>query len=153
MKPFIYALALDQGLIHPLTVLKDAPTAFGPFSPENFDGRFVGPITATEALGRSRNVPAVALSARLAQPGFYQLLQSAGLAHGGERHYGLALALGGGEMTMEEPGVRDARQPRHARPSPSTKDPLTDGLRLLSEEASFLTLEMLRSPRPGELST
>ena len=50
LKPFIYALAIDQGLIHPLTVLKDAPTSFGPFSPENFDGRFVGPITATDAL-------------------------------------------------------------------------------------------------------
>ena len=50
LKPFIYALAIDQGLIHPLTVLKDAPTSFGPYSPENFDGRFVGPITATEAL-------------------------------------------------------------------------------------------------------
>ena len=41
LKPFIYALAIDQGLIHPLTVLKDAPTSFGPYSPENFDGRFV----------------------------------------------------------------------------------------------------------------
>ena len=33
LKPFIYALAIDQGLIHPLTVLRDVPTAFGPFSP------------------------------------------------------------------------------------------------------------------------
>src|SRR5262249_42287420 len=72
LKPFIYALAIDQGLIHPLTVLKDAPTSFGMFSPENFDGRFVGPITATDALIRSRNVPAVALSAQLAQPGLYE---------------------------------------------------------------------------------
>ena len=75
LKPFIYALAIDQGLIHPLTVLKDAPTSFGPYSPENFDGRFVGPITATEALARSRNVPAVALSAQLTQPSLYEFLQ------------------------------------------------------------------------------
>src|SRR5258705_11734265 len=59
LKPLLYALAIDQGVIHPLTVLKDAPASFGGFSPENFDGRFVGPITATEARGRSRNVPAV----------------------------------------------------------------------------------------------
>ena len=103
LKPFIYALAIDQGLIHPLTVLKDAPVSFGPFSPENFDGRFVGPISATDALVRSRNVPAVALSARLAQPGLYQFLRSAGVSRmASERHYGLALALGGGEVTMEE---------------------------------------------------
>ena len=44
LKPFIYALALDQGLLHSKTVLKDAPTSFGPFSPENFDGRFAGQL-------------------------------------------------------------------------------------------------------------
>ncbi|HWW79721.1 MAG TPA: penicillin-binding protein 1C, partial [Steroidobacteraceae bacterium] len=103
LKPFIYALAIDQGLIHPLTMLKDAPTSFGAYSPENFDGRFIGPISATEALIRSRNVPAVALSARLAQPNFYQFLRDAGIAHmASEHHYGLSLALGGGEVTMEE---------------------------------------------------
>src|SRR5207247_10818091 len=57
--PFVYALALDQGVLHPQTVLRDAPTSFGPFMPENFDGRFVGPMSAEEALIRSRNVPAV----------------------------------------------------------------------------------------------
>ena len=49
LKPFIYALAIDQGVIHPLSVLKDAPASFGTFSPENFDGRFVGPITASDS--------------------------------------------------------------------------------------------------------
>jgi hypothetical protein len=40
LKPFIYALAMDQGLIHPLTMLTDAPRRFGAYSPENFDGDF-----------------------------------------------------------------------------------------------------------------
>lgn len=65
LKPFIYGLALDQGLLHPLTILKDSPTVFGPFSPENFDGRFVGPITAQDALVRSRNIPAITVAAKL----------------------------------------------------------------------------------------
>jgi hypothetical protein len=56
LKPFVYALALDQGLIHPLTMLKDAPRSFGAFDPENFDREFVGPIKATDALARSRNI-------------------------------------------------------------------------------------------------
>ena len=51
LKPFIYGLALDQGLLHPATMLKDTPTAFGPFSPENFDGRFVGPISRAGGAG------------------------------------------------------------------------------------------------------
>ena len=46
LKPFVYALALDQGVLHPQTMLRDAPTSFGPFTPENFDGRFFGPISA-----------------------------------------------------------------------------------------------------------
>ncbi len=56
-----------------------------------------------DALIRSRNVPAVALSARLGQPNLYQFLRDAGIAHlASEHHYGLSLALGGGEVTMEE---------------------------------------------------
>ena len=62
LKPFVYALALEQGRIHPLTLLKDAPRRFGDYNPENFDREFVGPIRACDALARSRNVPAVALA-------------------------------------------------------------------------------------------
>lgn len=103
LKPFIYALAFDQGVLHPMTVLKDAPTAFGPFSPENFDGRFIGPITAQDALTRSRNVPAVLVASKLTRPSLYDLMKSSGVANlASEKHYGLALTLGGGEVTMEE---------------------------------------------------
>jgi penicillin-binding protein 1C len=155
LKPFIYALAIDQGLIHPLTVLKDAPTSFGPYSPENFDGRFVGPITATEALTRSRNVPAVALSAQLTQPSLYEFLKVAGISQlASERHYGLALTLGGGEVTPEEAATLYAMLANRGQLAPLRY--LADvtpapGPRLLSEEASFMTLDMLKSaPRPDD---
>jgi penicillin-binding protein 1C len=153
LKPFIYALAMDQGLIHPQSVMKDAPTAFGPFSPENFDGQFVGPITAHDALIRSRNIPAVALSAKLSQPGFYQFLKTAGVAHmSSEQHYGLALALGGGEVTMEELATLYAMLANRGVLKPLryvAGDETQEGLRLLSEEASFMVLDILRdNPRP-----
>lgn len=155
LKPFIYALAIDQGLIHPLTVLKDAPTSFGPYSPENFDGRFVGPITATEALTRSRNVPAVALSAQLTQPSLYDFLKVAGISQlASERHYGLALTLGGGEVTPEEAATLYAMLANRGRLAPLrylASENHEPGPRLLSEEASFMTLDMLRSaPRPDD---
>ncbi|HMN44183.1 MAG TPA: penicillin-binding protein 1C [Povalibacter sp.] len=155
LKPFIYALAIDQGLIHPLTVLKDAPAAFGPFSPENFDGRFVGPITATDALTRSRNIPAVALSSQLAQPSLYQFLRSAGISRmASEQHYGLALALGGGEVTMEEAAMLYAMLANRGQLASLRyfqDEPQRQGPRLLSEEASFMTLDMLhRAPRPDD---
>src|SRR5690606_30586790 len=119
LKPFIYALAIDQGVIHPQTVLKDTPTAFGPFNPENFDGRFVGPITARGALLRSRTVPALALASHLSTPSFYQFLRSAGITRmASERHYGLALTLGGGEVTMEEAATLYAMLANRGRLAP-----------------------------------
>ncbi len=103
LKPFVYALAVDQGILHPRAILRDAPTSFGPFTPENFDGNFVGPIPAEDSLIRSRNIPAVWVATQLRQPNLYQFLQSAGIGNmKPESYYGLALTLGGGEVTMEE---------------------------------------------------
>lgn len=155
LKPFIYALAIDQGVIHPLTVLKDTPTAFGPFNPENFDGRFVGPITARDALIRSRNVPAMTLSSQLSTPTLYQFLRSAGISKmASEKHYGLALTLGGGEVTMEEAATLYAMMANRGKLAPLryfADEPPAEGMRVLSEEASFMTLDMLRSaPRPED---
>ena len=155
LKPFVYALAIDRGLIHPLTVLKDTPTAFGTFSPENFDGRFIGPVSATEALVRSRNVPAVALASQLSQPSFYEFLRSAGVSQlASEPHYGLALALGGGEITMEEAATLYATLANHGLLRPlrhRLAEPAPVGTRLLSEEASFMTIDMLeQNPRPED---
>jgi penicillin-binding protein 1C len=156
LKPFIYALAMDQGLIHPLSVLKDSPAAFGPFSPENFDGTFIGPVTARDALIRSRNVPAVGLAAKLSQPSLYDFLKRAGVSRmAGEKHYGLALALGGGDVSMEELvtlyGVlanRGVLQPLQYRTRAQPGN-ASEGVRLISEEASFMTLDILRAnPRP-----
>jgi penicillin-binding protein 1C len=158
LKPFVYALGIDQGLLHPLSVLKDAPTSFGPFSPENFDGQFAGPISATEALVKSRNIPAVIVSSRLSKPTLYDFMRQAGIAHmKSESHYGLALALGGGEVTMEELvtlyamlGNRGELKPLRYTASTS-KTAARTGVQLLSEEASFMTLQMLKeNPRPGE---
>lgn len=103
LKPFIYALALDQGLLHPRTILKDSPVSFAGFSPENYDGQFVGPVSAQDALIRSRNIPAVSLAAKLNRPNLHQFLQLNKISRlKSEAHYGLALALGGGEVTPEE---------------------------------------------------
>jgi penicillin-binding protein 1C len=156
LKPFIYALAMDQGLIHTQSVLKDAPTFFGAYAPENFDGAFAGPISAHDALIASRNVPAVSLSSRLAQPSLYQFLKDAGIARmASEQHYGLALALGGGEVTMEELvslyamlGNKGLLTPIHY----VTAQPIDTPVRLLSEDAAFMVLSILRdNPRPDGL--
>jgi penicillin-binding protein 1C len=111
LKPFVYALAMDAGLIHPQTMLKDLPTRYAAFTPENFDKGFVGPISATDALVRSRNVPAVTLQAELNKANLkspdlitlYELLEEVEVNQlKSEDYYGLALTLGGGEITMQK---------------------------------------------------
>ena len=158
LKPFVYALALDQGVLHPQTMLRDLPTSFGPFAPENFDGRFFGPISAEAALIRSRNIPAVWVATQLKQPSLYQFLQSAGIrGMKSESFYGLALALGGGEVTMEELAGLYAMLANQGVLRPLRVEPSSrreDGVRLLSPEASFITLDMLRrNPRPDDDGT
>lgn len=156
LKPFIYALGMEQGVLHPMTILKDVPSAFGAYAPENFDRRFLGPVTATDALNFSRNIPAVYVASQLRQPTFYQFLRLSGVADmASENHYGLSLVLGGGEVTMQELAKlyalmanRGVLQPlRMQKTDPQQKTPV----RLLSEEASFMTLDMLRQHRrPGD---
>jgi penicillin-binding protein 1C len=158
LKPLVYALALDQGRIHPLTLLKDAPRSFGDYNPENFDREFLGPIRASDALARSRNVPAVTLASELAHPTLYEFLRDAAvrLPHP-ESYYGLSLPLGGAEVTMEDlvrlyatlaNGGRLQPLRRFLHEAPGTSQ------RMLSPEAAFLTLEMLgQIPRPGMTNT
>ncbi len=154
LKPFIYALALDQGVLHPATVLRDVPTAFGPYTPENFDGRFLGPVTAEDALVRSRNIPAVWVASQLTQPSFYEFLKRAGVSRmASERHYGLALVLGGGEASMEELARLYAMLGNDGRLRSlrwRSDDPRELGAALISPEAAFITRDMLQHhPRPG----
>jgi penicillin-binding protein 1C len=155
LKPFIYALAIDQGLVHPMTVLKDTPQAFGAQSPENFDGEFAGPVSVQDALVRSRNVPAVAVGLQLRRPGFRDFLATAGVARLEDAdHYGLALYLGGAEVTMRELAALYAALANGGIWEPVRDEagaPRAAPRRLLSEAASYVTLDMLATnPRPAQ---
>ena len=147
LKPLIYALALDQGLIHPHSLLIDMPQSFAGYDPENFDGHFRGPISAAEALRTSRNVPALTLAAALKHPGLYDFLRRAGVEFlSGEEHYGLSLVLGGAEVTMRELGGLYAMLANKGvwRPLRLLKNVREDTASpLISPEAAFITLNML----------
>ena len=97
LKPFIYGLAFEDGLLHPETLIDDKPVRYGNYTPENFDLTFQGTVTVRRALQMSLNVPAIAvlgkvgvsrLSARLTQTGAALVLPK------GEAP-GLAMGLGG----------------------------------------------------------
>ena len=59
LKPFIYGLAFEAGLLHPETLIEDRKVRFGGYSPDNFDNQLHGTVTVREALGQSLNIPAV----------------------------------------------------------------------------------------------
>jgi len=161
LKPFVYGLALDRGLIHELSMLKDAPTSFGSFDPENFDRDFAGPISARDALIRSRNVPAVSLYSQLGSPdgnAFYRFLADAGITRmRGEKYYGYALPLGGSEITMEEliglygvlANAGGHRPVRYFPAAPKVRpEPAKN---LMSPEAAYIVYDMLSAnPRPDQ---
>lgn len=156
LKPLIYAMGIEKGVIHPKTMLKDTPLSFGAFNPENFEKDFSGPIKAQDALVRSRNVPAIWLASQVGSDSLYGFLKEAGVSHLNEpSFYGLAgLVLGGIELTMEELVTMYAMLSRQGEFHPIRKqlgDPLGKSIRFLSEEAAFLTLEMLKENPPPDM--
>jgi len=153
LKPFVYAMALDRGLINPSTLLYDMPGRFGAYSPENSDGQFDGPIPARLALVRSRNLPAVTLASRLGQDALYQFLESAQVKGMSQtNNYGLSAVLGTVEISMQDLVRLYAGLVNHGRIKPlrlKVSDPSDPGLRLISPEAAFITLDMMSTSEAG----
>lgn len=104
LKPFIYAMAFDNGLAHPETVLEDRPARWGGWAPENFDESFHGTVTARHALQQSLNMPAVALLDLVGPQALLSRIKSAGvepvMAPGTQT--GLAVGLGGVGIRLED---------------------------------------------------
>jgi penicillin-binding protein 1C len=97
LKPFIYGLGFEDGLIHPATLIEDRPIRYGSYAPENFDLTFQGTVTVRRALQLSLNVPAVAVLDKVGASRFAARLEQAGGAivlPPGEAP-GLAMGLGG----------------------------------------------------------
>jgi penicillin-binding protein 1C len=155
LKPFLYALAMDQGLIHPMTVLKDSPIHFSGYNPDNFDNDFEGPVTARDALIRSRNVPAVYLMQKVQRPNLHDFLVSAGVKGlKGRDWYGVSLILGTAEVTSKELALLYgglANGGRFSGLREASDDPLSPPIEALSPEAAWLALDILKDkPRPEE---
>jgi len=103
LKPLIYGLAFDQGLVHPETLIRDAPVSFGRYAPQNFDGRFRGDIRVREALQMSLNIPVVRLTQELGPARLMAALRRSGAdmrLPGGKP--GLAVALGGVGISLHD---------------------------------------------------
>ena len=117
LKPFLYALALERGLIAPQDILADQPE--GAAGIANADHDFLGPLLPRQALANSRNVPATNLLRRIGLPEGFAFLRRLGLHEldGPAERFGLAMAIGAlptsldrlmrGYATLAEDGMDD----------------------------------------------
>lgn len=169
LKPFIYAMAFDDGSAAPNTTIADLPKRFAAYQPENFDRMFRGDVRIAEALQHSLNVPAVLALDRVGPQRFAATLALAGapprIARGARKEPGLALALGGAGMTARELAVLYAAlgDGGRAKPLVWTQAGLAaskarNGFRLMSTDSADKIIKILRdtpSPKgrmPGRLT-
>lgn len=147
LKPFIYAQALDEGIIHPLSILKDIPKNYSFYTPENFDKSFMGLISATNALIYSRNIPVLDLLSQIKKDSFYNFLQETSVKKlKTPEYYGLGLALGAFELSAIDIATQYASLANLGQFCPARfdkKEKACEPKRVFSKEGAFLTLHML----------
>ena len=103
LKPLVYAMAFDDGLAHPETLIEDRPVNFGGYAPRNFDRAFRGTLRVRDALEQSLNIPVVVLAEAIGPARLMAGLRRAGVEARlpGTAAPGLAVALGGVGVTLE----------------------------------------------------
>ena len=148
LKPFIYALAIDQGMCTPASIVADTPMHFKGYDPKNFNLRYLGPVSVRDALVHSLNIPALRLAERVGAGNAVALLKTLGLTTLDKpaTHYGLSIAVGTCEVRLLDlvnayaclarGGVH-----RSVRLIETGPPPVAD--RLLSEEAAYLVADIL----------
>ncbi|PZR96235.1 MAG: penicillin-binding protein 1C [Stutzerimonas stutzeri] len=155
LKPFIYALAFDNGLAHPETMLEDRPTRYGLYVPENFDLGFQGMVSARKALQLSLNLPAVELLSAVGPQRFLSRLKDTGAAIAMPRDGGapgLAIGLGGLGITLSDLtrlyfGLARGGEvvPLHVKPASGLAEP---PLRLVEPVAAWYVADTLLGAPP-----
>lgn len=104
LKPFLYALMLDEGLITPTALVPDIPTQLHNYRPENYKQTYDGAVPAKTAISRSLNVPLIRMLQLYGLEKFHFNLQNLGITtiKKNATHYGLPLILGGAEANLWE---------------------------------------------------
>jgi penicillin-binding protein 1C len=159
LKPLIYALAFDDLLIHPETLIEDVPTRFGDYAPTNFGHTYAGQLTVREALQQSLNIPAVAVLEQVGPARVAARLREVGLPlhwNAANPQPGLPLVLGGVGATLEKLVTLYASFASGGVVAPlrlGPDDPGSPGQPLLSATACWYLGEILRgSPVPQHIA-
>ena len=159
LKPFIYGLAIDDGIVAADTQLEDTPRRFADYQPEDFDRVFHGQVTMRDALIHSLNVPAVETLQRLGPQVFEARLTAVGARlvrpNAGYKDAGLALALGGEGISLRDvamlyAGLADDGlvKPLAWTEADAAERPGDPGRRLMRATSARTILDILRDGPP-----
>lgn len=155
LKPFIYAMALQKGIISPAHYMEDVPTDFSGYTPENYDRTFSGVVSARTALEKSLNLPAVALEQALGERDLYYLMQQAGVTSLRSReNYGLSIAIGGCEINLLDLSALYsslACNGSYIRPKMLLDEPEAAGIQLFDPGAAYIITDILTGLRRPDL--
>lgn len=159
LKPFIYALALDDGKISPSTLLEDIPVNYSGYTPINYNEEFNGIVTVEQALTHSMNVPAVNLTYNTGHSKFVNFLRNGGITSlvNDADYYGLSLILGGAgiklfDLTTVYAGLANGGEFRMCRIIENQEVLPAD--RLITKESVYILSELLAQlKRPDFPST
>lgn len=103
IKPLYYTEAIQRNIISPATILKDEPTDFGGYTPQNADRKFRGNVTVRSAISQSLNIPSVEVMQKVGVANSVDALKRLGLSTiSDSTDYGLSLALGSSEAKLTE---------------------------------------------------
>ncbi|MBX9782471.1 MAG: penicillin-binding protein 1C [Chitinophagaceae bacterium] len=104
LKPLVYALCFDEGLLTPKKMMNDVPVNYAGYAPENYDKNFNGPVTVEYALEHSLNIPAVKALNMLGKEKMIAQLSSMGFTQiqNKQKGLGLSMILGGCGTTLEQ---------------------------------------------------
>lgn len=153
LKPFIYGMALDKGVIHYRTMLKDTPQTFNEYTPDNYGSIFKGPVQAWFALADSRNIPAIYLDRELGEYDLYDFMRDCDISRMKEKdHYGLSIVLGTCDVTMLELvelyGILANNGIYKKANFIPQIEKMHEAKRMLSKESAFIVRKMLEENTP-----
>jgi penicillin-binding protein 1C len=157
LKPFIYGLAMEQGLVAQETLIEDRPADFAGYRPRNFDMSYQGDVSVRQALQLSLNVPAVRLldavgparlTARFRQAGVTPALPK-------DEPPGLAIGLGGVGLSLRDlvqlyTGLANSGKARILRDGTEAVEPAQGGSTILDEQATWQIADILSGVKPPE---
>lgn len=154
LKPLLYGLCFDEGLLTPKKIMNDVPVNYAGYAPENYDKNFNGPVTVEFALEHSLNIPAVKALNMLGKEKMIDVLSKTGFKQiqSKQKSLGLSLILGGCGTTLEQlTGLYSsfATGGVYYKPSFIAEDSLFQQRRVLSADAAYMITDILsRINRP-----